>query len=404
MARKILRMGSLWFLLSAILTSCAFGQNRLPQEYISADEIITLSSDMSFEQAFTVLSKVAFEKEGKTIIDPLKHQGRIDVEIVNLPWKKAFEIILKAHRLQYVEHEKFYEVTGEPQEVSADKKPVTVSSREIRIEAVFFEGDRHALSEAGVDWSFLRSGNTWNGGFSVNGANEVTSNIVEGNLSYTENSGGIEYDVSSVLKAFESENLGRILAQPQIVVLSGREGRIQVGQDFSIKTRDFAGNIIDNFFSTGTILTVTPVVFSESGVNFIHLSIHAERSSAAPDVVSTTINKSQADTQVLLLDGESTMLGGLYTRDFKTVRKGIPYLKDLPWWALGLRYLFGYNLQDTADKELIVVLRASLVPDLKNRAIQKLKNLDETFEQERNRSQGTYEEYWQTQDNQDKEK
>jgi type IV pilus assembly protein PilQ len=370
-------------------------QNRLPQEYTSPDEIITLSADMTFEQAFEILSKISNKKEGRIIIDPLRHQGRIDVDIINLPWKRALDVILKAHHLRYAVHEKFYEVTGEPQQIDADKAPITSVSREIRIEAVFFEGDRHALSEAGIDWSVLREGSKLTSGFEVNGATSTSSNLVEGSVNYTNKVGNADLTLTGLLRAYESQNLGRILAQPEIVVLSGKEGRIQVGQDFSIKTRDFAGNIMDQFYSTGTILTVSPVTISDNGLNFIHLTIHAERSNAIPDVVSTTINKSQADTQVLLLNGESTMVGGLFSRDYKTVHKGVPYLKDLPWWVFGLRYVFGYHLKEGTDKELLVVLRATLLPELKTRNAEPLKFKNDVFEQGRDDKRKSMEEDWQ---------
>jgi type IV pilus assembly protein PilQ len=358
-------------------------QNQLPKDYQSPDEIITLSADMTFEEAFEILSKVAYKAEGKTIIDPLKRQGRIDVQIVNLPWKKAFEIILKAHRLSYKEHEKFYEVVGEAEQIRPGEMLPSLSTREVRIEAIFFEANRQRLAEAGIDWSFLYSSNTLSSSFGVDGATGVSDEIVEGNLNYSTLQDGTEYTISSVLRAFESRNLGRILAQPEIVVTSGKEGRIQVGQDFSIKTRDFAGNVIDNFFSTGTILKVTPVVYTEDGIQFIHLTIHAERSSAQPDVVSTTINKSEAETEVLLVNGETTMVGGLFSREYSTVRKGVPYLKDLPWWFFGFRYIFGQNLKNVSDKELIVVLRASLLPDLRTRAAQPRLDVGKRFEKNR---------------------
>lgn len=381
-------------LLVTALFAVSSAQNRLPQEYISADEIITLSPDMNFEEAFQILSNIAFKKEGKTIIDPSKRKGKIGVEIVNLPWKKAFEVILKANRLSYLEHQSFYEVTGEVSKTEPGKEEITINSREIRIEAIFFEGDRRALAESGIDWSVLRSGNTLSGSFNVSGGSAVSDEIVEGDATYNTTQEGADYTITGMLRAFESKNLGRILAQPQVVVVSGREGRIQVGQDFSIKTRDFAGNVIDNFFSTGTILSVTPVAYSENGVNFIHLRMHAERSNAIPDAVSTTINKSQADTQVLLLDGECTAVGGLFSRDYKTVRKGIPYLKDLPWWVFGLKFFFGYNLKEVTDKELLVVLRASLLPELKVRTAAPMEPTLKVFEKGRDDFQRNFNGNW----------
>jgi type IV pilus assembly protein PilQ len=210
-------------------------------------------------------------------------------------------------------------------------------------------------------------GNWDDASVSVNAADEILDDIVEGAAQYSNEIDNYDYSITALLRAFEKDELGRILAQPQLVVLSGKEGRIQVGQDFSIKTLDFAGNIVEQFFAVGTILTVKPTVYTENDVNFIHLVIQMERSDVEPDPISTVVNKSEASTQVLLLDGETTVVGGLYSRDVRELRKGVPFLKDLPWWVLGLRYIFGYNMDSTYDRELMVVLRAHLLPQLEAR-------------------------------------
>jgi len=360
-------------LVSVFVGTASFSQTQLPQAYVSADEIITLSASMSFEQAFEILSKISERKEGKTIIDPLRHQGQIDVEIVNLPWKKALEVILKANRLAYVERERFYEITGEPVKVKPEDEPITFGSREILIESIFFEANLQKMAEVGVDLSALIStGNVDSTGIIMRGGSQVTENVAEARGRYRGNGleiGNWQFDLNldGMLRAYEKDDLGRILAHPRLIVLSGKEGRIQVGQDFSIKTLDFAGNIIDRFYSVGTILNVKPTVYTENNVDFVHLTIHMERSNVIPDPISTIVNKSEANTQVLLLSGETTVLGGLYSRDTRDLRKGVPFLKDLPWWVLGLRYVFGYSLQQTVDRELLVVLRASLVPKLEAR-------------------------------------
>ena len=65
---------------------------------------------------------------------------------------------------------------------------------------------------------------------------------------------------------------------------------------------------------------------------------------------------------------------------------GIPILKDLPWWFLGLRYLFGYNSVKQQQNELIVILKAELVTpiaeriELHKKTSEKIKNQTEDFE------------------------
>lgn len=135
----------------------------------------------------------------------------------------------------------------------------------------------------------------------------------------------------------------------------------------SMEQRDFAGNITDAFFSTGTILRVTPNIITQQDTSFILLNIMAERSTANPDPVSTIINKQEAVTQVLLYSGESTVIAGLYETDELTIRRGIPFLKDLPPWFFGLRYIFGYNSYEVNQTELIIVIKAEIIPSLRER-------------------------------------
>src|SRR5690606_7585063 len=95
--------------------------------------------------------------------------------------------------------------------------------------------------------------------------------------------------------------------------------------------------------------------------------IEVERSSFVPDQLQTIINKTEATTQVLMLNGEETVIGGLFVNDETVIRNGIPILKDLPWWVFGLRYIFGSDETVTSKKELVILLKAELMPTLKER-------------------------------------
>ena len=120
---------------------------------------------------------------------------------------------------------------------------------------------------------------------------------------------------------------------------SGVKGRIQVGSDIAYTTKDFSGNTITQFFSTGSIVDVTPLVMVEDSITYIHLDLKIERSSTAGAGEGLEIKKSEAQTSILMLDGEETVLGGLYINEDTKRREGIPFLKDLPWWIFGLKYL-----------------------------------------------------------------
>lgn len=355
-------------LLILVLASALCGQEGLETEFTPPETLVSLSSSLDIGTALDMLSEYAIRFAGKPIFDPTKQTGTINIEVAGMPWEKALQTILARRGLWYENREHFFQVAhpsssgdgGDIDQPFGDTVHYKPGSKEVKIETIFFEGDRKALSEMGVNWSTF-----YNGQIDVSGA--LKSAVEEGGFSVQLDIPRriAKIDVKALFQIFDSRNIGRVLAQPQVVVTSGNEGKIQVGQDFSIKTRDFAGNMMDRFISTGTILQVTPhVIENEGKVPVILLKAHVERSQAYPDVISTIIKKSEANSLVQLYDGEETLIAGLYSNEKTELRKGVPLLKDLPWYVLGLRYIFGYNRYEDTQKELIIILKASIFPEV----------------------------------------
>ncbi len=412
-------------LLVAILgvySTTAYAQDELPfREYTNPDEIITFDRSTSFVEAIEIINQFAQEYEEKFIVDQSEYSGEIGVTLPAMHWKEALRYIIQFQNLELVPYEEYYlvrrpvvsaeaglaETQGTPGQQGgvlpgAATTLATKDTREIRINATFFEGNRRALEEIGIDWSTLSSNVPANVAdyvssegegelpetaftdqfvsISSSNANQVSQNVFNALVNFGEVG---PVSVQALFSAFESNNLGRTLATPSIKVVDGKEGRIQVGQDFSIKQRDFAGNVTDEFFSTGTILLVTPTVIEDNDTTFIHLDLNVERSSASPDAVSTIINKQTAETETLLLNGEATAIAGLYQTDESTVRRGVPILKDLPGWFLGLRYIFGYNSHDYTENELVILIQAELEKSLTERIEEKLRTKNQVLESER---------------------
>ena len=351
-----------------------FAQNQMPSEYTNPQELVSFNSDLDLAIALDLLSEYAIQYAQKPIYDPRKRSGAIGIDIRSLAWQKALGLILSRKGLWYIEKPRYFEIVDAKQaETSLSSMPsinldsnlkLKPGSREIKIETIFFEGDRKMLSEFGIDWTTF-----YRGQVGVEASQIGALNMKEEFFTIKTGIGRnlIGVDIDALIKAFDSRKLGKVLAQPQVIVTEGKEGDIQVGQDFSIKERDFAGNVIDRFYSTGTIMKVTPYIIEnkkEDGKEerpTIFLRIHVERSTAHPDVVSTIINKSQANSFIQLYDGEETLIAGLYSTENTKIRKGVPILKDLPWWFFGLPYIFGYNSTEEKEKELIIIIKATLL-------------------------------------------
>lgn len=354
-----------YFLLIALSIdqSALFAQEELPREY-NAEEFISLSRDLSLDTALEIINQLSMKYENKMILDPKEHKNKIGVVVDNMHWKKALEYILRSNLLQFIERPRHYEISElvNQQGSSAAESKITFTTREIEIKAIFFEADQQALSEVGIDWSTISNGKVQLKVLSKS-ANSVSDDVFSIASGYSTET----WDVLALIKAFQSSNKGQIIATPQIRIMEGEEGKIKVGKNFFLTTRDFSGNTRYSEYEAGTILTVVPQIFTQGKVSFIHLQIQAEKSDVIPSAGTVTKKITEGRTQVILLNGEETAMAGLFSNEFVSGRKGIPLLKDLPGWFFGLRYIFGYNYQQEVKKELIILIKAEIVPSLLNR-------------------------------------
>lgn len=367
--------------LVAFISLTGFSQQYLERQfkgYISPDELVTMSANLPFDQAMDLLSKVSENMKGKRIVSTYQSVDPIGIEIENMQYEKALVVLVQYRGLIYEEKEDVIIVKkkGEKIDTRTADTYAPVSEREVKISAVFFEMDVNEARKRGMDWKVLFEGK----GLDIGGLLGIdkTKTQTQGNTAAQEptfdlgvatdfNVGNFFGEATAIFKFFENENMGEVIASPNIIVRDGRLGRIQVGQDIAIKQRDFAGNVIENFFSTGTIIGVTPYIINEENVDYILLKISTERSSYVPDPSILIVNKNIASTEVLMLNGEETIIGGLFVNTETKVRSGVPFLKDLPWYVFGLRYLFGSDETRISKKELVILLKAELVPTLKDR-------------------------------------
>ena len=372
--------------------------------YNNPDELVSLSESIPFNQAIEVLSKVSEKLTGKKILTLAGLTTPIGIAIDNMPYQRALKIIVQYNNLQFEEKQDVIvikQVTDETSDLSQEIY-ASVDEREVKITALFFEANVIEMDERGINWQFILSKSgisigtdltTFGSGTQSSSqlfnlpSTEVTTTTTTSTTA-TEKSpdfsvgtkthfemGDFVGDALGVFKFFESENLGEIISRPSISVRNRTKGRIQIGSDISIKQRDFSGNVIEQFQPTGTIIDVQPYIYNEDNIDYILLKLKLERSSATVSDITTEIAKTMADADIMLLNGEETVIGGLYINDETTIRRGIPLLKDLPWWFFGLRYLFGYDSKQLVKKEVIILIKAELLPTLKERVEMKKQNL-----------------------------
>lgn len=374
-----------YFVLSFFIAMQIFAQQyweRRFKDYNNPDELVTMSESLPFNQAVDLLSKVSESVTGKRIVSTVEITDPIGVEIVNMPYDKALLIIVQYANLMFEEKQDIIVIKSKNEdEERSSETYASIDSREVKISAVFFEMDVQKSKTIGIDWEVLLSGESSD----LLGLLRTEAESSQGSSSGDDGStGGLQPEfnlgitsdfsvgsffgqATALFRFFEDEGIGEIISSPSIIVRDKSKGSIQVGSDFSVRTRDFAGNTVEKFFPTGTIIEVTPYIHNEEGIDYILLNILVERSSFTQNETTTEIRKTNATTQIVMLDGEETVLGGLFVNEETNVRNGIPFLKDLPWWVFGIRYLTGSDATIIRKKELIILLKAELIPTLKER-------------------------------------
>jgi type IV pilus assembly protein PilQ len=373
-----------YLVLSFLFVLVVFPQQyweRQFKTYQNPDELVSMSETLPFDQAIELLSKVSESVSGRKIVSTVQRKDPIGIEVSNMPYDKALLMIVNFAGLQYEMKEDVIIVKSKTSD-EVEKTPDTyapVTQREVRISAVFCEIDVQEARKVGFDWRFLLSGEQTN----VAGVLRTETERSEEEGGQQQQQGlqpefklGVTSDfrigdffgqATAVFKFFEENGIGEIISNPSIVVRDRNEGKIQIGSDFSVRTRDFAGNTTERFFPTGTIIIVTPYIHKESGLDYVLLNVAVERSSFQTSELTTEIRKTTASTQVIMLNGEETAIGGLFLNEEVITRNGIPFLKDLPWWVFGIRYLTGYDQTVVRKKELVILLKTELIPTLQER-------------------------------------
>ncbi len=169
----------------------------------------------------------------------------------------------------------------------------------------------------------------------------------------------------SFLEALQTVNLTDVQAAPVVTTLDHRAARIQVGQETPVRVIDLgsqtggqtAPRSTIEYKQTGVILNVTPHVTG----NLVMLEIQAERSSVQPGASDAGIvfETSNAQTQVLVEDGQTAVIAGLTETQHTQSRTGIPILMDLP--VIGR--LFRRTTDEEVQRDLLIMVTPHIVRD-----------------------------------------
>jgi len=167
-------------------------------------------------------------------------------------------------------------------------------------------------------------------------------------------------DLEAQLQVLASINKANVISNPRITTVDNREAKIVVGQKIPLIVQDVAGNPVSQLQTIGIQLKVTPHLTSEKK---IIMDLHPEVSDLASGATvqgGLIINTSEADTRVMVDDGQTAVIGGLIRTNETTTHVGVPILKDIP--IVGL--LFSSKSTSKQNRELIIFVTPKIVAEV----------------------------------------
>ena len=171
--------------------------------------------------------------------------------------------------------------------------------------------------------------------------------------------GGALLDVR--LSAGEMLGLSKVIAAPKVTTLDKREAKISQGESIPFQTTSLQGTQT-TFVDANLELNVTPQITSRDPKEVgkqIMLKVRATRNAVGSrsNPAGPSIDRREANTQVIIRDGETMVIGGVFIDTQSNSSGGIPYLSRVP--VIG--WLFKNKTESVAKQELLIFLTPSIV-------------------------------------------
>jgi len=167
------------------------------------------------------------------------------------------------------------------------------------------------------------------------------------------------------LSAAEEEGMVKIVSAPRITTVDNTQARIQQGVSFPVSVVSAQG-VNTQFFDANLSLDVTPHVTQDGNIQLkIDIRKNEPDFSQVGANGNPTIRKKEAHTELLLKDGDTTVIGGIFARSTTKNYKRIPFFADLP--------LLGWFFRNTNETERRSEMLIFITPRIVNRQASKVK-------------------------------
>ena len=279
----------------------------------------------------------------------------------------------------------FIIVTARPEklrQIEGILRKIDIRPKQVLIEATILRAELRDENALGIDFSIVGGVDLEKLGAVSRGVTDVTLGLLpqdryerfNSNLS-TDFAGdvpdggitiGIIKDhVAVFLRALEQVTDTTVLANPKILALNKQKGQVIVGRrDGFLTTTVTETQAIQTveFLETGTQLIFRPFIGDDG---YIRMELHPEDSVGFVNAQGLpTEQTTEVTTNIIVRDGETILIGGLFREVTTDTRRQVPWLGGLP----GIGSLFQSRANKTSREEVVILLSVHIVKDRANYA------------------------------------
>jgi type IV pilus assembly protein PilQ len=245
---------------------------------------------------------------------------------------------------------------------------------QVLIEAYIVEANKDVARELGIQWGgLIRSGKGTGVGFgtgrdsgALGGTVGTTVDPTSGTVvdlpaqtlgGFSPFSLGLIYQnigdalLNVQLSALQDKGKLNILSSPSITTLDNQTAYIESGQDIPFQTVE-DGEVNVEYKKAVLSLRVTPHVIDDKTLK-MYIKVHKDEADFSQTVLGNpTIITKNAETNVIQLDGQTIVIGGLNKETTTRADTGVPYLEDIP----GLGYFFKRKSSADQLEDLLIFI------------------------------------------------
>ncbi|MEX2480567.1 MAG: type IV pilus secretin PilQ [Gammaproteobacteria bacterium] len=177
-----------------------------------------------------------------------------------------------------------------------------------------------------------------------------------GNFKYAVGKIG-SYFLQLELTALQAEGRGEVISSPHVITANQREATIEAGTEIPFQQATSSGATAVQFKKAVLSLRVTPQITPDDRV-ILDLAVNRDSVGQVFNQVPS-INTNEVTTQVLVDNGETVVLGGIYEQESRDDKTSVPFFGDLPY----IGRLFKRTATDSSKQELLVFVTPKILSE-----------------------------------------